>query len=37
VRLSVTLFLVSFAGALFGGWLIGRWAVGVSCWSTRWR
>jgi len=30
VRLSVTLFLVSFTGALFGGWLIGRWAIGVA-------
>jgi len=29
VRLSVTLFLLSFAGALFGGWLIGRWCVGA--------
>ena len=29
MRLSVTLFLLSFTGALFGGWLIGRWCVGV--------
>ena len=29
MRLSVTLFLLSLAGALFGGHLIGEWAVGA--------
>lgn len=29
MRLSMTLFLLSFAGALFGGGLIGRWCVGL--------
>jgi hypothetical protein len=30
VRLSVLLLLVSLAGVLAGGWLIGRWALGVA-------
>jgi hypothetical protein len=29
VRLSVTLFLVSLAGAVFGASMVGRWAVGL--------
>jgi hypothetical protein len=29
VRLSVTLFLLSLAGAVYGASMIGRWAIGV--------
>jgi hypothetical protein len=29
VRLSVTLFLLSLAGAVYGASMIGRWAVGL--------
>ena len=30
MRLSVVLLLVSLAGVLAGGWLIGRWALGLA-------
>ena len=30
MRLSVILLLVSLAGVLAGGWLIGRWALGLA-------
>jgi hypothetical protein len=30
VRLSVILLLCSLAGVLAGGWLIGRWALGLA-------
>jgi hypothetical protein len=30
MRLSVVLLVVSLAGVLAGGWLIGRWALGLA-------